>query len=52
MILQIFKSLSAGVIVGVFFAIVNLPMPAPEVFTGIVGIFGIWLGYVLIEFLR
>lgn len=41
-------ALGTGVVVGVVFALVRLPIPAPRVLPGIVGIFGIWIGYVVI----
>lgn len=33
-----------GFIVGVIFQLLKLPTPAPQVFSGITGIFGIYLG--------
>ena len=47
--LDILRALITGVIVGVIFGLVSLPIPAPQVFAGIVGIFGIWLGYSLVK---
>lgn len=41
---EIFLALIAGIIVGVSFKIVRLPLPAPPVFAGIAGIIGVWLG--------
>lgn len=37
-------SLVAGLIVGVIFQLVYLPIPAPGNIPGFMGIFGIWLG--------
>ena len=37
----------AGGILGYIFAKFNLPIPAPPVLAGILGIVGIWLGYLL-----
>jgi XapX domain-containing protein len=34
-----------GAGVGAVFAIFKLPVPAPPVFAGLMGIFGLWLGY-------
>jgi len=48
--MDIIKSLFTGTIVGVVFALLKLPIPAPLVFSGIVGIFGIWLGFILINY--
>lgn len=45
----ILKSLLTGLIAGVLFALLKLPIPAPPVLAGIVGIFGIWLGFILVQ---
>ena len=37
-------SLGTGVIVGVIFSALKLPLPAPPVLAGILGIVGIFLG--------
>lgn len=37
-----------GMGVGAVFAVFKLPVPAPPVFAGLMGIFGLWLGYGLI----
>lgn len=44
-----FLPLLTGFIVGVIFSYFRLPIPAPTVLPGILGIFGIWLGYQLVE---
>jgi XapX domain-containing protein len=44
MLQQILLSLLAGVICGVVFTALKLPIPAPPVFPAIVGIFGVFLG--------
>ena len=41
---EILLALLAGIIVGIVFSILKLPMPAPPVLSGIVGITGIYLG--------
>lgn len=46
---EIMLSLLAGLIVGFLFALLRLPIPAPPVFSGIVGIAGIFLGYKLYQ---
>ncbi|KMJ59223.1 XapX domain-containing protein [Bacillus sp. LL01] len=38
-------ALATGMVVGFLFALFRLPIPAPPVFSGIVGIVGIYLGY-------
>jgi len=42
---EILLSLLTGGIVGVVFALLKLPIPAPPVFSGIMGIIGIFLGF-------
>lgn len=42
---EIFMALIAGLIVGFIFAFLRLPIPAPPVLSGIMGIIGIFLGY-------
>lgn len=41
------KSLLTGLIVGIIFAALKLPIPAPHAFAGIMGIIGIYLGFIL-----
>lgn len=44
-IIELIKALLAGILVGLLFAAIKLPIPAPSAFIGIVGILGIFLGY-------
>ena len=37
-----------GAGVGAVFALFKLPVPAPPVFAGVMGIVGLWLGYGLV----
>jgi XapX domain-containing protein len=46
---EIFLSLLAGLIVGVVFKLIKLPIPAPPVLSAVVGIFGIYFGGKLVE---
>jgi XapX domain-containing protein len=39
------KSLAVGIAVGLIFSRLGLPIPAPPVLAGVLGIVGIWLGY-------
>jgi XapX domain-containing protein len=39
------KALAVGVIVGLLFARLGLPIPAPPALAGVLGIIGIYLGY-------
>ena len=43
------KALATGTVVGIIFALLKLPIPAPSVLAGIMGIVGIYLGFKLIE---
>lgn len=45
----LFKSLITGLIVGLFFALLKLPIPAPTAFAGVIGIVGIYIGYIIIK---
>lgn len=45
------KALLAGLIVGIIFKLLDLPIPAPPTFVGILGIIGIFLGYLFINFI-
>jgi XapX domain-containing protein len=46
-IVQSLLSLFTGLITGFIFAAVKPPVPAPPVISGVVGILGITLGYLL-----
>ncbi|MFS1513924.1 XapX domain-containing protein [Chengkuizengella sp. SCS-71B] len=46
---EILLSLLAGILVGMLFKVLKLPAPAPPVLAGIVGIFGVYLGGKLLE---
>ncbi len=48
MIKEIFLTTLTGAGVGAVFAVFKLPVPAPPVFAGVMGIVGIWIGYALI----
>ncbi|WP_044749317.1 XapX domain-containing protein [Bacillus alveayuensis] len=41
---EIILSLLTGMVVGFLFALLRLPIPAPPALAGITGIFGIYLG--------
>ena len=45
------KCLITGFITGAVFGYFKLPIPAPLVIEGIIGIFGIYLGYKIINLL-
>ncbi|GAF64354.1 XapX domain-containing protein [Alkalihalobacillus trypoxylicola] len=42
---EVFLALLAGLIVGIVFAWIKLPIPAPPTLAGIMGIIGIFIGY-------
>jgi XapX domain-containing protein len=37
-----------GVATGAIFSLFKLPIPAPPVFAGLMGIVGLWIGYALV----
>lgn len=48
---EIFLSLIAGILVGVLFKFLRLPLPAPPVLAGVLGIVGIYLGGKMVDWL-
>jgi XapX domain-containing protein len=46
---EIFLTTLVGVGVGGIFSLFKLPIPAPPVFSGLMGIFGLWLGYGIVQ---
>ena len=42
-------SLITGIACGAVFAVFKLPVPAPPVISGLIGIFGLWAGYKLVN---
>lgn len=46
---EIMLSLVTGMLAGFLFAKLSLPIPAPPTIDAFMGIFGVWLGSVLIE---
>jgi XapX domain-containing protein len=45
---EILMTTSVGAITGAIFSIFKLPIPAPPVFSGLMGIVGLWIGYALV----
>lgn len=45
-------ALLAGSACGAVFALFELPAPSPPVLSGVIGIFGVWLGYQVVQWLR
>lgn len=46
---EIILSLVAGVVAGFIFTKLSLPIPAPPTMDAFMGIFGVWLGSILID---
>ncbi len=46
---NVIESLLVGLMVGIIFGALDLPIPAPRVFAGVMGIAGIYGGYRLIN---
>jgi XapX domain-containing protein len=44
---EVVLALLAGLIVGMIFKFMRLPLPAPPVFSAVVGVFGVYFGGVL-----
>ncbi|WP_163579520.1 XapX domain-containing protein [Gracilibacillus saliphilus] len=49
---EIGLSLLAGIIIGIVFKFMKLPLPAPPVLAGVVGIFGVYFGGQIAEWLK
>lgn len=47
--MAIIQAIMIGFLVGVIFALFKLPIPAPTVLSGVMGIFGIYLGGLLVN---
>ena len=45
--MQVILSLVTGMAVGLAFALLRLPVPAPPTLAGLLGIVGIFLGYIV-----
>jgi XapX domain-containing protein len=45
---EIFLTTLVGAAVGGIFSAFKLPIPAPPVFAGLMGIVGLWIGYALV----
>jgi XapX domain-containing protein len=41
----------AGILVGILFKFLKLPLPAPPVLPGVMGIVGVYLGGVIIDYI-
>ena len=45
---EILMTTGVGAITGAIFSAFKLPIPAPPVFAGLMGIVGLWIGYALV----
>ena len=45
---EIFMTTLVGAVVGGVFSAFKLPIPAPPVFAGLMGIVGLWAGYAIV----
>jgi XapX domain-containing protein len=48
---EVLLALLAGLIVGMLFKFMKLPLPAPPVFSAVVGVFGVYFGGVVVEWI-
>lgn len=48
---EVLLALFAGLLVGILFKFIKLPIPAPPVLSGVMGIVGIYLGGVVFEWI-
>ena len=46
---EIFYTTLTGTAVGAIFSILKLPIPAPPVFAGLMGIVVLWIGYGIVQ---
>ncbi|MGG3467237.1 DUF1427 family protein [Neobacillus pocheonensis] len=46
---DVLMALIAGLIVGMLFKFLKLPLPAPPVFSAVVGVFGVYFGGILLD---
>lgn len=45
---EILMTTAVGAMVGGIFSAFKLPIPAPPVFAGLMGIVGLWIGYAIV----
>ncbi|MGG1676014.1 DUF1427 family protein [Neobacillus sp. NRS-1170] len=48
---DVLMALIAGLVVGMLFKFLKLPLPAPPVFSAVVGVFGVYFGGVILEWI-
>lgn len=47
---EVLLALLAGMIVGIVFKFLKLPLPAPPVFSAVMGVVGVWFGGIIVEY--
>jgi XapX domain-containing protein len=50
--MNVIISLAVGIFIGAMFTLLKLPLPAPNALAGVVGIFGIYAGMILIGVIK
>ncbi len=48
---DIFMAFLTGLITGAIFSLIKLPIPAPPTLAGVMGIVGIFVGYIIVKHL-
>ncbi|MDQ1145485.1 MAG: DUF1427 family protein [Bacillus sp. (in: firmicutes)] len=48
---ELVLSLIAGMSVGILFRFLKLPLPAPPVFSAVLGVFGVYFGGVVVDWI-
>lgn len=49
---ELILALISGMLVGILFKFLKLPLPAPPVFSAVVGVFGVYFGGVVAEYIK
>jgi XapX domain-containing protein len=48
---EILLATIAGLAVGILFKFLKLPLPAPPVFSAVMGVFGVWAGGMIADYI-
>ena len=51
LMMEIFLALLSGTVVGLIFSALKLPLPAPPVLSGVIGVLGVYLGGIVYEWI-
>lgn len=49
---EIFLSILGGLVLGVVFKLFRMPLPAPPVLAGVMGVFGVYLGGKIVDWIN